>query len=111
MSPLFFIILASLANALASIFLTINADKLEYRNSINISRYSILAIIFFGLNFLLYSKALERIEVSYAYPLLVVISISIIYVFSIFYYEKEILVSQIFGSLLISFGLYLVLKN
>lgn len=111
MSPFIFIVLASIANALASIFLVLNTDTSASHSSISVTRYFLLAIAFFGVNFLLYSKALEKIDVSVAYPLLVVISIAIIYAFSIYYYDKQVSYLQIFGSVLIAAGLYLVLRS
>ena len=111
MSPFFFVLLASFANALASIFLVLNSETNTSQSPIAVSRYLILSIVFFGANFFLYSKALEKIDVSVAYPVLVVISIAVIYGFTIFHYDKQISYLQILGSVLISFGLYLVLEN
>ena len=66
------------------------------------------AMMFFGANMILYSRALKSIDLSYAYPILVGSSIVAIYLLSLFFLEERVSWTRLGGSVLVVAGVLLV---
>jgi undecaprenyl phosphate-alpha-L-ara4N flippase subunit ArnE len=72
----------------------------------NISFY--LAIVFFGINFLFYSKALQSINLSILYPIIVGASALLIILLSMIFLHERLEVLQCLGVCLVIIGILLI---
>ena len=67
-----------------------------------------LALAFFGINFLFYAKALQTLNISAAYPVVVGMSAVLIILLSFFFLNEKMEFVQVCGVGLIIIGLVLV---
>ena len=70
-----------------------------------------LSILFYSLNFLFFYLALKTINISIAYPLLVALSVIMIIISSMFFFNEKIVIETIFGIAFILVGVYLIYQN
>ncbi len=69
-----------------------------------------LAIMFFGVNFLFYAKALQSITISTAYPMVVGLSIVLLTVLSLVFLHERLTALQLGGIAVIILGIVMVFK-
>ena len=70
-----------------------------------------LAAALFGINFIYYTKALNFIDISIAYPIVVGFSIILIISFSILLFNERLSITQLGGMGLIIIGIILVFSR
>lgn len=103
------LIIAAFANAGANLLLqksaTLGVGIGQY-----FSYYFLIGLSLFGLNILLYAKALEGVHVSLGYPVLVGIGVAVITLFSLLVEGKQFNISQVVGMLLVLAGIGLLSK-
>jgi len=82
----------------------------EMLKAMFINRYFILAVVSYGIGFLLYSIVLSRIELSRAYPIASVTAIIMISVVSVLFLKEDLQLSKIVGVSLCVVGIYLIFR-
>lgn len=113
MSPAVFLSLAIMFNVAANYLLKAKADKIDTTSIISqlLSVPFITVIVLFGMNLLLYSRAVKSMELSVAYPILVGSSVVAIHLLSLYVLgEKESWVRAV-GAGLIVVGVLIVSRE
>ncbi len=115
-SKFLFIILAIFFNAFANIFMKYGVKK----NSVEISGIKqlifsylnnpllLVGIAFFGIALIFYSKALEKFNLSIAYPLMTSSGILIVTLWSLIFFGEKIGFYQLAGLIMITGGIWLL---
>lgn len=78
--------------------------------SLILSPWLIAAMVFYGINVVLFAKALDRLEVSAAYPVLAGLGFGLIVVFSRWLFGERLELNQLLGVGLILVGIVLVAR-
>jgi undecaprenyl phosphate-alpha-L-ara4N flippase subunit ArnE len=113
---LFFIIfplvIAIICNSAANILMKrAAAQNAESFIGLYLNPYFIFGAIFFGINMIFYAKALQKIPLNLAYPVLVGLSLLSIVLFSIIFQGERVLLQQAMGMLLVVVGIYFILSG
>lgn len=109
-----YLVAAFTLNSLANILMKISAKSGFKWQGLGIfdivfqNKFILLALICFGLNFIFYFLALEKIALSVAYPVMNVMSIVIIFGFAVWYFHDSINLVQGIGYALMILGMVLV---
>ena len=112
-----FLILAIVFNAGANIFMKAGVMSEPVKLSDGIIQFALsyltnvklmLGILFFGIALVFYTKALEKFNLSIAYPTMTSCGLLIVTLWSVFMFNERLSMLQICGLFLIVCGLWLV---
>ena len=112
-----FLAIALLLNASANILLKLGSGRLSELKGLSMLEivprlltnfYLMIGLAFFALNVLFYASALNRLNLSIAYPIMMAGGIVIITVFSTLYMKETLTFIQYAGISLIAVGIILV---
>jgi len=106
-----FLLLALGLNATASILLKLSSSGRKNKVSLSTllsSHYLWLALLSFSLNFVFYTLALSKINLSIAYPVMAGGGFFVITLFSIFHLKEPIHKRQLFGIFVLTLGIILI---
>ncbi len=67
-----------------------------------------VSILFYGMNFYLFRLAINKINISTAYCLLVLSTLTFIKILEIFIYKESILLIQLFGFILVLLAVFIL---
>lgn len=101
----FYLVLAVIFNTIANVFIKYAADRGGHMCNMYFSWYFILGITFFGLNLLLYTKALSYLPLHVGYPFLVGLSAFGITASSFFIFGAAFEYKDILGVILLIIGI------
>ena len=108
-----FVILAALNNSLGSLFL--KKSRLDVADSslitMILSPWFIASTLCFGINLLLLAKALEKLPVSSAYPILVGVSFTAIILAGNLIFHEKFSIGQFIGIIMIMAGIIISLRT
>jgi multidrug transporter EmrE-like cation transporter len=79
--------------------------------SLILSPWLMAAMVFYGVNVILFAKALDRLEVSAAYPVLAGFGFGLMAIFSRWFFGERLEFSQLLGAGFILVGIVLVART
>ena len=115
-----FLVIALIFNALANILMKYanvradlpeSAEIMDKLTSLYLSWPFLSGLFLFGLNLLCYTRALSKMDLSVAYPVMVGTGFAIIGVTSYFLFNEKLGLLQVVGIVLILTGVTLVAQN
>ena len=109
-SSIFYVLLAALFNVIGNLFLKQHALTVnkELNFFLQILSFNFLfSILFFGLNLIAFSKALELTSINIAYPILIGVSIILIILLSAILFKESLNLYNLFGLIFIITGILL----
>ena len=99
-----YILAAALFSALGNIFLKYASQDKDYYEII-FNWYFFLGVIFFGINLLFYSLALQKIPVSIGYPMLASLSILFVAISGYFFFGENMSLIYKIGIIVVIIGI------
>jgi multidrug transporter EmrE-like cation transporter len=99
-----FLILAMLFNSFASTLFKLSADQ---KNQYSVL-FMVIGLLLGGINAVFYTKSLNRIPLSIAYPVFSAGSIILITLVSMFFFREKLNIKQMLGMVTIMAGIVLV---
>lgn len=113
MLSLFFILIAAINSTIGNFFLKVSREAAPiftawYGRYLSI--YFILAVFFYMLNLVFFSKALDKIPVAVAYPILAGLGFSLLSIAAHYVFKEELSLMQWAGLLVTAVGIFLLAK-
>lgn len=87
-----------------------DASFLEKLKKMSLSPYLWLAILSFGISFVLYAIVLSKIELNRSYPVAIVSGVVLIYILSLFLFNETATVIKVIGLVLCIVGIVFLLR-
>ncbi len=110
---LFLIFIAAINSTIGNIFLKMSRDSSPLFNTFlgkYLSIYFILAIVFYVFNLLCFSKAIDKIPVAIAYPILAGLGFSMLSIAAHYLFDEHLSLLQILGLVFVLIGIILLAK-
>ena len=105
-----FVLLAGINSTVGNLLLKKSTEVESIFNGffISINLWFVSGLFFYGLNVVLFAKALETLDVGAAYPVLASISFLLLAVASLIMLGEKLALSQYIGIIVVLFGIYLL---
>ena len=108
-----YVVLAGLNSTIGNLLLkkSSNVIGVTIWNFIPVNIWFMSGLMFYGLNVILFTKALKTLEVAAAYPVLAGISFSLLPVASFILFNERLTSIRYIGIVVVLFGIYLLSKE
>ena len=108
-----YVFLAGLNSTIGNLLLKKSSDVVggTVWNFIPFNIWFMSGLMFYGLNVLLFAKALKTLEVAAAYPVLAGISFCLLPVASFLLFNERLTSTRYIGIIIVLFGIYLLTKE
>lgn len=111
--PWFLVLMAGINTCIAN--LMVKQSRLVAPDSslasLLLSPWLIGGLVFLGINVVLYGKALDRLPVSVAYPVLTGFGFGLLTIFSYWFFGERLAINQWFGVVFIFAGIILISRS